>query len=114
MFKNIRYTMKHNRCFIETQKRLTGKNTIYGYLHDIDKAIMYLLLPKSIASKIHRCISKHHFKSIRKIDYMLMVIDWECSRFTKSDKQLNARETLHTYYKDKAEIIEPIMEKLGL
>ena len=67
------------------------------------------------AHKIHQYWAKHHERSARThSDYIQMVIDWECSRFTKPDKPLNARETLYKYYPHKEKEILPILEELGL
>ena len=41
-----------------------------------------------------------------------MVIDWECARFTKPDKPLNAYETYKKYYCDKMTLKQRIMVKL--
>lgn len=38
-----------------------------------------------------------------KVDWEAMVIDWECSRFTKEAAQLNARETLEMEVKQMRE-----------
>ena len=43
-----------------------------------------------------------------------MVIDWECARFTKPDKPLNARQTLYTFYPELENQILPILNDLGL
>ena len=43
-----------------------------------------------------------------------MVIDWECARFTKPDKPLNARETLYKYYPELIDKITPILERFNL
>lgn len=43
-----------------------------------------------------------------------MVIDWECARFSKKDKPLNARNTLNKYYIEHSDVILPIIEKLKL
>lgn len=32
------------------------------------------------------------------INWIETIIDWECARFTKPDKPLNARETLSKFY----------------
>ena len=49
------------------------------------------------------------------------MIDWECSRFTKAEKPLSARETMYAEMKAYPlmgemiyENIEPILKKLGL
>ena len=43
-----------------------------------------------------------------------MVIDWECARYTKPDKPLNAYEALNKYYPEIIEKIMPILKKLGI
>ena len=43
-----------------------------------------------------------------------MVIDWECARYTKPDKLLNARETLYKFYPELESKIIPILEEFNL
>ena len=43
-----------------------------------------------------------------------MIIDWECARYTKLDKPLNAYETMTKYYPQEKENIMPILKKLKL
>jgi len=43
-----------------------------------------------------------------------MIIDWECARFTKYDKPLNAYETMTKYYPEEIENILPILKKIKL
>lgn len=63
----------------------------------------------------HRNHAKHHVKCAKTHgDYVQMVIDWECARFTKPDKPLNARETLDKYYPNLKDKVLPIIEELGL
>ena len=33
----IMYTIKHKKAFLITERILFGKNTLYGYLHDLEK-----------------------------------------------------------------------------
>lgn len=83
--------------------------------HDIEKPWLKLFLPYEKVKKIHRKYSAHHPQSIRKNkDYLAMVIDWECSRFTKGEAQLNAWETLNMYHPELLPIIKPIIIKLAL
>jgi len=63
---------------------------------------------------MHRRYSRHHVESIRKKNYEEMVIDWECARFTKPDKPLNAYETMKKYYPEEEFNILPILKKLKL
>ena len=112
---NIRYTLKHKKAFLTVEKKLLGKNTIRGRVHDLDKVFLYLIFNKKTVSKIHRWWSKHHVESIWKSkDWEQMVIDWESARFTKADKQLTARETMYKYYPKTKEKIKPILNRFGL
>ena len=65
----IPYTLKHKIAYCETEKKLTGKISINGLLHDVDKIVMYLFIPflgiKKI-HKIHTYFSSHHVKTKRR------------------------------------------------
>lgn len=99
--------------------------------HDMEKPILkFILRDYDKVRKIHRKYNKHHitYKDKSKIDWLAAVIDWECSRFTKLDAPMNARETYEyfitkiyesgTISKELKELMEinipPILEKLGL
>ena len=41
--KSIIYTWKHKIAFLKVEKQLLSKNTLSGYLHDVDKILLYLL-----------------------------------------------------------------------
>lgn len=96
--------------------------------HDIEKPWLKLILRDyKKVQKFHRKHAKHHttYKDINKIDWEAAVIDWECSRFTKSQAQLTAREEyerlINEKYRDDMVMkhllemnVPPILEKLGL
>ena len=92
--------------------------------HDISKPWLRLFLSYEKVQKIHRKHSKHHieYKNPEKIDWMSMVIDWECSRFTKQASPLNAREEFNQriYHGNKKEVkllldnFLPIINKLKI
>ena len=114
MFKNkkyIQYTWKHKIAFLRVEKIVLGKNTIRGYLHDTEKIFLYLFLPKKTVSRIHRKISRHHVNRAKTTsDFLQMMIDWECARFTKADKPLDAYETLYKYYPQLEDIMIPLLQ----
>ena len=91
--KRIKYTWKHKKAYLQVEKKLTGKNTLRGYLHDLDKLVMYIIgFPKEIAHNIHVATAPHHIRK-NKVKYPQgAVIDWECARYTKPDKPFNARD----------------------
>lgn len=110
----INYTLQHKKAYLETEKNLTGKNTLGGYLHDLDKLAMYIVgVPQEIAHKIHCKLSSHHENNGKIKNIEAAVIDWECARFTKEDKQLTARETYDKFYKN-VDGIEEKLKKFGL
>ena len=112
---NIKYTWNHKIAFLKVEKELLGRNTIRGYLHDLDKIFVYLIFDKILTHKVHRATSKHHtIKAETEEDYIQMVIDWECARITKPDKLLNAQETLYKFYPELENKIVPILLKLNL
>ena len=80
--------------------------------------------------KYHRKYNRHHlgYKNKYNIDWEAAVIDWECSRFTKSTVGRNARQMYEHFIGSRYErgiideemknLIEtnvpPILEKFGL
>ena len=65
-------------------------------LHDIEKPFLKLFLKYTTIQRLHRKYSSHHleyWRGLKKLDIDAMLIDWECSRFTKEACPLNARET---------------------
>lgn len=63
-------------------------------LHDIEKPFLKLFWDYKKVQKWHRTHNSHHTEYKGQWDTYAMVIDWECSRFTKSEAQLNAYDTL--------------------
>lgn len=43
-----------------------------------------------------------------------LVVDWECARYTKPDKLLNARDTLDKFYPELKDEVLPVIQELGL
>ena len=95
-YKHVPYTWKHYLAFLKLERSLLG---YYKYkFHDLDKLFWYIFFPflgtKRI-KKIHQKFNKHHIQYNKFIcNYEEAVIDWECARFTKADKQRTARQTL--------------------
>lgn len=114
--KKISYTLKHKKAFLSVEKKLRGYNTLSGYLHDLDKPFLYLCpwLELKDIQTIHRNNSKHHVKNNlnkTKDDLLDTIIDWECARFTKPDKPLNAYETLMKFYPDCQDTFLPLIKE---
>lgn len=111
----IRYSLEHRKAFLDLEKKLLGKNTIRGYLHDVDKIILYHFLPTEFVHTCHQWWAKHHQRRAKTHDdFVQMVIDWECARFTKPDKPLDAYDTLYKFYPHMEDKILPVLKELNL
>lgn len=106
----------------------------FKYLfHDFEKPWLKLILRDyHKVQKFHRTHNKHHLEygkvrgDLTKCDFEAMVIDWECSRYTKADSPRTASELLSIIKqggeKDLSEEqakalcdnMIPILERLGL
>lgn len=112
---------------LKVEKKLLGR---YKYkFHDWDKLVLFIFCPflgERRINQLHQKLCSHHptyitgrnwkkhFKSPKNIDFLQVVIDWECARYTKPDKPLNARETVEKYYPEYRKHVELILEELGL
>ena len=111
----IIYTVNHRKAFRNIEKELLGHNTFRSLFHDLDKVFLYMFLPYKTVHNFHRKYSRHHsIKAHTRSDYIQMAIDWECARFTKPDKPLDARKTLDMFYPELKDDMIPILEELGL
>lgn len=111
----IKYTISHRHAFRKVEKQLLGHNTIRSLFHDLDKVILYSFFDYKIVHNLHRKYARHHENKARSHgDFVQMIIDWECARFTKLDKPLNARQTLDKFYPQLKEKVLPVIEELGL
>lgn len=113
--KKMKYTFDHKKAYLLTEKKILGKNTLSGYLHDIDKLVLYPLIGCKLTKIIHRKVSRHHSEFVIKDsrDYVGMFIDWECARLTKKDKQLTGMETLNQYYPELKVEVENALAELS-
>lgn len=112
----IKYTWQHKLAFIAVEYLLFNRVTLRGLMHDMDKLIMYCLgVNIKKAHAIHRLKARHHIHKYRSNnDFESAIIDWECCRFTKEDKPLNAYDTLYTHYPEFEKEILPILKRLKI
>lgn len=110
----IKYTLAHRKAFRKVEKELIGYNTLRSLFHDLDKLFLYPLFEYKTVHNFHRNYTRHHNKAKTHSDFVQMVIDWECARYTKPDKPLNARQTLDKFYPELSKIILPILDELKL
>ena len=101
----------------------------FKYLfHDAEKPWLKLFFPYKKVRNIHRTHNAHHIEYQGKWDAEAMIIDWECSRFTKEDAPMTARETYNYFINERyekgiidditrnklIEQVSPVLKKLGL
>lgn len=125
-YQHIPYTFKHYIAFRKVEKKLLGKHKYWH--HDWDKLFMYVFCPwfgtKKI-SRIHQKRNVHHpswndndnwshNKKFYDIDFVEAIIDWECARYTKVNKPLNAYETMFNYYPSYQHFVLPMLEEMKL
>ena len=111
------YTLRHKVAIVSLERRLLGKTSIRILLHDMDKVVMLLIgLKFDWVKKLHRKIAAHHQVSPTSSHAVVQeaVLDWECARFTKPDKPLNARETCKARYPHLQPVILPVCDELGI
>ena len=115
------YWFAHYKAYNLTALMLHAWKVKY-LLHDIEKPWLKLLWKDyKKVQKWHRKHNNHHlqYKNPSKIDWEAMVIDWECSRFTKTAAPLTARQEMENH-KDEEKYtwiksnMEPILTKLNL
>jgi hypothetical protein len=91
----FKYTFAHWCAYNMTALNLGVWKWRY-LLHDIEKPFLKLFLKDyTLVQKHHRNHNKHHveyYLRTGKCDFDGMVIDYECSRFTKSAHPLNAMQ----------------------
>ena len=113
----IKYTKDHRKAFRKIEKEILGYNTWRSIVHALDKVILYNIWPHNKVKSFHRRTARHHVENnIKKTrnDYIEMIIDWECARYTKPDKPLNAYDTLYKWYPELEKEILPILEKFNI
>ena len=113
----ITYTKDHRKAFKKIEKEILGYNTWRSIVHDLDKVILYNIWPHKKVKNFHRTTARHHVESKinkNRKDYIEMIVDWECARYTKPDKPLNAYDTLYKIYPELESIILPILKEFKL
>lgn len=117
----LKYTFAH-WCAFQMEALNMGVWKWKYLLHDIDKPWLMLcakILKKDYkwVQKIHRKIRKHHLECSR-FDPVATIIDWQCSRYTKSQSPETAREHLERMYgvydHDRYNLLMDMLNKLNL
>ena len=103
----FKYWFSHWCAFQMTALNLGAWKPKY-LLHDIEKPWMKLFMSYDKVKAWHRTHSRHHlsykdkngkplylkYDVLDKLDYQAMLIDWECSRYTKAEAPKTALQEL--------------------
>ena len=88
----FKYTFAHWCAYQMTALNLGIWKFKYLF-HDFEKPWLKLILRDyKKVQKWHRTHNAHHMEYEKKWDAEAMIIDWECSRFTKKASPLSAKE----------------------
>lgn len=115
MVSRFTYWFAHWCAFQLTAIKLNSWSPRFLF-HDWEKPWLQLVFSHKKVSKWHRKWSRHHVEYVfpNHYDYLGMIIDWECASLTKSDKPLNARQTMDKYYPQLQSKINLLLKKMGL
>ena len=98
--KSSKYTFKRwfeHCCAFNMLASQAGVWKFRYLFHDLDKPFMSLLFSENKVRKIHRDWFNHHcecrFNCPQTVDWEAVAVDWECSRYSKSNI-LSAYETM--------------------
>lgn len=115
------YWWAHNRAFNKIAKEWGVWKFKYLF-HDMEKPFMKLFLPYDKVRKWHRSHNRHHlsYPDKTRIDWMALIIDWECSHLTKASQPMNCYSYalyMMEKYPDEADLIMynvlPVLSAMG-
>lgn len=124
---SFKYWFSHWCAFQTTALNLGVWKWKYLF-HDIEKPFLRLIWEYKKVQQFHRKRNSHHLEyglehGWDKIDWMALIIDWECCQYSKQEAQLDARETLEfevcrdkwkKYEREIRKWIEPLLSAYDL
>lgn len=119
--EHIQYTIKHKLAIMALSYEYLGYISKRIMLHDIEKLILYTMMETKEASSRHRNYSIHHrenfshwFDAAEISNRTESVLDYECARYTKPDKPLNAYATIDKYFPEDFSDSEAILKRFSI
>lgn len=109
---HMEYTLRHKIAIMALSYELLGYVSKRIMLHDTEKLALYSMTDTKEGHKLHVKHSIHHHGNFDQMverdiknglyvdNLMEAILDYECARYTKPDKPLNAYATIHKYYPD--------------
>lgn len=118
---HITYTIKHKIAIMALSFEYLGYVSRRIMLHDTEKLFLYSVIDTKAAHQIHVKNSCHHYPNLLSSDsamqlhnHMEAVLDYECARYTKPDKPLNAYATIQKYYPESMKYSTDILNAFGI
>lgn len=121
VYNYVKYSLEHKIAIMALSYEYLGYVSKRIMLHDIEKPVLYTIMEKKEASKLHRATSIHHQNNFHLYEGKQAynnrkesVLDYECARYTKSDKPLNAYSTIQKYYFEDYAESKHILEEFSI
>lgn len=118
---HIAYTLQHKIAIMALFYEYKGYVSKRILLHDTEKLALYTIMGTKEAHHLHRNYSIHHRENFSSADAEMLetamteaLFDYECARYTKPDKPLNAYSTIINYFPNDYLAMEPLLKKYQL
>lgn len=118
---HIKYTLEHKLAIMALSYEFLGYISKRIILHDTEKLVLYTMMDPKSAHNLHRGHSIHHSENFLQggpkaaiMNRTEAIFDYECARYTKPDKPLNAYDTIMKYYPSDYKEQENILRKFGI
>jgi len=118
---HIKYTLEHKLAIMALSYEFFGYVSKRIILHDTEKLVLYTMMNPKSAHNLHRGHSIHHSENFLQggpkaaiMNRTEAIFDYECARYTKPDKPLNAYDTIMKYYPSDYKEQENILRKFDI
>lgn len=118
---HILYTLKHKIAIMALSFEYLGYISRRIILHDTDKLFLYSVTNTKEVHQIHLANSCHHYPNLtnpildkQTQNHMEAVLDYECARYTKPDKPLNAYSTILKFFPESMSLSVDILDAFGI
>ena len=118
---HIKYTLEHKLAIMALSYEFLGYISKRIILHDTEKLVLYTMMDPKNAHNLHRGYSIHHSENFlhggpkaATMNRTEAIFDYECARYTKPDKPLNAYETIKKYFPSDFKDQENILRDFGI
>lgn len=121
---HMEYTLRHKIAIMALSYEFFGYVSKRIMFHDMEKLALYSMVGTKEGHNLHVQYSIHHhgnFDCFAERDttsyhdnLMEAILDYECARYTKPDKPLNAYKTILNYFPDDYKDLKEYLVRFGL